>query len=483
MTKSNGVTVQSLEIKNFLGIKELSFTPDGKFNFITGRNGAGKTSVLRALDYAFNGKERGTEDLDYIHNGADKAEILVDMGQFSINRRITKSGNYVDVEKDGMKYQSPATILKAMAGPFSFNPMDFAFCEEKERNGIVLKSMAIEYTLADAKKDGVLTEAVEKEISNLPDADQPTGLELVDYLYDYYYAKRAEVKKWLDNAKTTKDELEKTLPEKFVPFNKENYDKLREAIENQREIIKKAQDDQDKVLNDNEKVGELWESLKGILEPYGDGEVHYNEGPIRARVKETTKEVHDAKEAMEKLQDQEETQRESMEFAQTQAQIDDYSGKIPKGEKTHKDLEAYIKSLRGEIKQNLIAKADMGIDGLAFEEGRFTVGGVPVENLSDSEKLRVGVKIAEKTAGKLDFIFIDGVERLDPETLKDFVANLEASKFQYFFTTCQPSPEGVNAIKMEKPKTVVQNAVLEDVQKNEEGEIVQAELVAVTTKK
>lgn len=480
MPDDKAVTVQSLEIKNFLGIKELSFSPDGKFNFITGRNGAGKTSVLRAIQYAFEGKERGKKELDYIHNGEDKAEILIDMGQFQINRRITEKGSYVDVSRDGMKYEKASTILKEMVGRFSFNPIEFAFCDEKERNEVVLGALGVKYSPKDAIKDGVYTE---EELKNDNEHNNLDGLALVESLYDRYYRERTEVNRGLESAKKTLAELEEKLPENFKPFDKEAYDKLRDAIENQREAVKIGRDDQRLFEDDLETVKNGMQRLSEILTKYGDGEVHTKYEIIEKRIEGVKKEIETAQETLEKLQAQEVAQREAMEFAQVQAQIDEYKERIPKGQTKHDDLEEKIKKLRGEIKENLIASADIGIDGLAFEDGRFTVNSVPVENLSDSEKLRVGVKIAEKVAGKLDFIFIDGVERLDPETTKEFVARLESSKFQYFFTTCHPAPEGINAIKVEKPQTVVQNTVLEDVEKNEDGEIVDAKLVAVTTKK
>lgn len=435
-TNQNGVTVQALQIKNFLGIKELQFTPDGKFNFITGRNGAGKTSVLRAIQFAFEGKERGAENLDYIFNGEDKAEILVDLGKFQIRRGITAKTLSVDVTKDGFKAENPATLLKEMVGRFSFNPIDFAFCDEKERNEVVLNALGVEYSPEDAVKDGVYSA---DELKNDNEFNNLSGLALIEVLEKSYYSQRTEVNRGLESAKKSLDEARAQLPEDYAAFDQAAYDKTREAIENQREIIKKVESDQHETQADLDYCRALARDLSTALKKYGDDTVLCKIELVEKRVGEIKTEGEAAAKTMEKLQAQEAAQREAMQYAKLQAQIEDLEERVPKGEKMAAELTDKVTRLRGEIKERLIAGANIGIEGLAFTDGRFTVNGVPVENLSDSEKLRVGVKIAEKVAGKLDFIFIDGVERLDPETLKEFCDRLAASQFQYFFTTCHPA--------------------------------------------
>ena len=431
-TEPAGVTVQNLEIKNFLGIKELKISPDGKFNFITGRNGAGKTSILKAIQFAFEGKERGKEDADYIFNGEDKAEILLDMGKFQINRRITENGNYVDVLKDGFKAQSPSKQLKEMVGK-NFNPIDFAFCDKKERNQIVLKALGVEYTTKKAAEDGVYDEELLKDDNGFNNLN---GLELVEKLIDMHYSKRTEVNKFVDVAEKSILGLKKELPDDITPFNKDEYDKVLKEIKDGENVLRTEEKDL-KIYEQSEfEVKRFISGIKEIMTTYGDGEVHCKIDLISNKIETQKAGIEKTKKAIENRKEKELKLRNSMEFLQVQTQIKEFEERIPKGEKLSKELKEKIEKLRGSIKQRLIEESDIGIAGLSFDGGVFKVNDVPVENLSDSEKLRLGVKIAEKISGALDFVFIDGVERMDPETLKEFTKDLESSSFQYFFTTC-----------------------------------------------
>ena len=47
--------IKRLEIKNWLGLSEFAIDP-GKINFLTGRKGSGKSSVIEALEKVFTNK-------------------------------------------------------------------------------------------------------------------------------------------------------------------------------------------------------------------------------------------------------------------------------------------------------------------------------------------------------------------------------------------------------------------------------------------
>lgn len=441
MNTKTPLTVQSLSIKNFLGIKELEFSPDGKYNFITGRNGAGKTSVLRAIQFAFEGKERGKNNLDYIHNGSDQAEILIDLGELRVRRTINGARTTLDVMNGDFLLQNPASALKEMIGRFSFNPIEFAFCDEKERTQVVLNALGVQYEVKDAKADGIAGKENPEDLE---------GLGLLEYLEKSHYDERTDVSRVLDRAKKTRQELQESLPENFKPFDQEAYDELLADI-HKSEVREDSLNGQARDIRDEvEQERELIEGYKKEISKFNFVEITvkdtFDKGLKIAAEAEVQRDAE--REVLAELKKQEVEMREALKSFGIQTQIKDYDERIPNGEELVKDLTDKIEKIRKVIKPRLVSEADLGIKGLTFEEGRFLINGVSVEDLSDSEKLRVGVKIAEKTTGELDFIFIDGVERLDPETLDEFVKEISASRFQYFFTTCHPTNTSGKTVKL-----------------------------------
>src|SRR5262245_10814854 len=82
--------VLGLEAEDFMRLKvvRVEFYPTGVTK-IVGRNGHGKTSLLIALAAALGGSSHTPEQP--IRNGAEKAEVVVDLGEFTV-RKVWKKG-------------------------------------------------------------------------------------------------------------------------------------------------------------------------------------------------------------------------------------------------------------------------------------------------------------------------------------------------------------------------------------------------------
>ena len=90
--------ITKLQIKNFVGISEVEITPDNKLNVIAGKNGQGKTSILKAIEFAFKGKiDKGA---DIINSEASKAEVYIDLDKFSVSRTKAKNVNDLKVQNE-----------------------------------------------------------------------------------------------------------------------------------------------------------------------------------------------------------------------------------------------------------------------------------------------------------------------------------------------------------------------------------------------
>ena len=124
--------ILKLTAENVKKLRAVEITPTGELVEITGKNGAGKTSVLDAIWWAL----AGTKHIQAvpIRTGATKARIRLDLGELIVERRFTPVGSTLTVEKaDGARYTSPQGILDALLGALTFDPLAFVGQEPREQ--------------------------------------------------------------------------------------------------------------------------------------------------------------------------------------------------------------------------------------------------------------------------------------------------------------------------------------------------------------
>ena len=108
------MTVNSVKIKNFRNIADLSFTADNGVNVIYGENAQGKTNILESI-WLFTGCKsfRGAKDNELIKFGEDFSKINL---EFSDNLREKKSEIIIADKKknaslNGVSLRSTAELI------------------------------------------------------------------------------------------------------------------------------------------------------------------------------------------------------------------------------------------------------------------------------------------------------------------------------------------------------------------------------------
>ncbi len=108
------MTVNSVKIKNFRNIADLSFTADSGVNVIYGENAQGKTNILESI-WLFTGCKsfRGAKDCELIKFGEEFAKINL---EFSDNIREKKSEIIISEKKknvshNGVQLRSSAELI------------------------------------------------------------------------------------------------------------------------------------------------------------------------------------------------------------------------------------------------------------------------------------------------------------------------------------------------------------------------------------
>ncbi|TIX28803.1 AAA family ATPase [Mesorhizobium sp.] len=119
-----------LESENIKRLKAVSIEPGGNVIEITGKNGAGKTSVLDSLFWALTGKT-ATKQPSPIRTGEEKATITLDLGSLTVTRKFLaqEDGSYttslVVETEDGARFQKPQNTLDALVGSLTMDPLEF----------------------------------------------------------------------------------------------------------------------------------------------------------------------------------------------------------------------------------------------------------------------------------------------------------------------------------------------------------------------
>src|SRR5665648_2973 len=175
--------VSRIEIKNFIGIKELKLDL-GKINIITGRKGEGKTSIIQSIQKGFTNQN---ERVEVIRHGEEEATILIqtDTG-LEIDRKIrTNKTDYLKVRKPGEAVPSSEKYLKQFINGDIFRPLEFVDKSPTEQAKIILNMLDIPWTLDD----------ISNWFGEIPDSVNYEAhiLQILGQIVAFYFAQRESI--------------------------------------------------------------------------------------------------------------------------------------------------------------------------------------------------------------------------------------------------------------------------------------------------
>jgi len=217
--------IKRLEIKNCLGIKELSFNP-GKITVISGGNEKSKTSILEVIEKGLYNSDRRAK---FVRSGEEQAyiEITTD-DDIKIERTVTADaagnsvGNSVKVSSKGHPQNSPETFLKNLFGAlqpgkktrevFAFNPIDFMQKKDAEQTDILLGLLPISVSLADVSR------WFNSEVPGKIDYSRH-GLQVLKDLEKYWYDARREANSAVKHTEFDAEATASKLPDNYCLEN------------------------------------------------------------------------------------------------------------------------------------------------------------------------------------------------------------------------------------------------------------------------
>lgn len=184
---------KSLVVRNFKNVidAQLVFDEDESLVVISGKNGAGKSSIVQALFMGIAGKTtlgRGKDVSDVVRHGQNKAEIAVTLGgsrELRIKYSVTSSGTETcDIwASDGSKVSRKD--LDALLSQYTIDPLWFSQLKPTERYEEVCRLAGIDVAgerskLEEAKRALSDASAALRSAGDEPSWGGPTSMNHVD---------------------------------------------------------------------------------------------------------------------------------------------------------------------------------------------------------------------------------------------------------------------------------------------------------------
>lgn len=152
-----------LEIQNFknIGLVELQFDTEGGVFSIMGANGAGKSSVLDAVEAVLGGKQAPKFDQP-IKEGEEESHIIATFDDLVVTRKYNSKGTSIDIRNaEGLKYPN-ASVLEQLYSKVAIDPYAFSKLDDAEQVTTLLKLIGYDPAVDEAEDRGLRADRVEK---------------------------------------------------------------------------------------------------------------------------------------------------------------------------------------------------------------------------------------------------------------------------------------------------------------------------------
>lgn len=404
----------SLVAENVKRLTVVEIKPDGNLVQITGKNGAGKSSVLDAIWWALASAEH--IQAVPIRRGATEARIKLDLGEIKVTRSFKRPKDAENDEDytttlvvenaEGARFPTPQRMLDGFLGALTFDPLAFARMKPADQFDALRQFVpGVDFAAIDGlnKRDFQSRTDIKRRVKELDAAARQivvahdTPAELVD---------ESALVDELQKAGEHNAAVEKTLAERGRAQADANEKKANGVRLRERAAQLRAEADEvDKQATNILNVAGLREKAIDAAPPLP---APIDTAAVRARITE-------ARNLNARIADAERRRKMMADATMLQDQAD-----------------ALTKAMedRTAAKDKAIADASLPVAGLGFGDGRITLDGLPFEQASDAEQLRASLAIAMASNPKLRVIRVRDGSLLDDDSLRLVASMAEAKDYQ-----------------------------------------------------
>lgn len=370
--------ILTLKSENVKRLKVIEFSPEGNMVMIGGNNGAGKSSFLDSIWYGLGGKKAQCDKP--IREGEDRAVITLDLGELIVKRTITQKENkivdkLVVEDREGRVHKSPQSVLDKLYNENTIDPLEFSRLKPKDQQHTLFDLVGLDFTKLDETR---------KEI----------------------YEKRTPInnqKKHLIRSLET-HAFYPDVPEEELVIS--DLIQKREILSEENECFRKKEKELEDILVEidiaKNKIKELEQEIEGLLDRQSML-LSENQSLQYRDLSEIDNQIKTAEETNKKIR-----------VNQSRKRIqEDYDLRVEESSRLTKQLEEIDKE-----KEFLLANATFPINGLSFDENGVLYQGIPFQQCSSAEKLRVSVAMGLAMNPELKVLLIRDGSLLDDESLQ-----------------------------------------------------------------
>jgi DNA repair exonuclease SbcCD ATPase subunit len=392
--------IHALRGENTMRMKifDLTFDKKGGLVIVTGKNGEGKTSLINSFVLALGGSKTEIAKLTQkpIREGADKAWVEVDVGDYTVRRSWYSNDrdSLTVTGKKGEKFGSPQKMLDAIIGDLSFDPLAFTRMKAKEQRELLLTLVDVPLNLEehDVKRKGIFEKRTEigrerdrlsGAISSLPEVPDDTPDEEVS------------VAKLIEEVRSLE-----AINQQYGHEEMKHQNVLHEisTLEERLQVLYAQRDNLEDWLEKNKRI-----DTSDLERQIGSAE----EINAAVRLRNQYRELNDA------FNEQEKKYQAGTEFL---ARMD-------------------------QARADALAKAEMPIEGLAFDEDGVLFKGIPFSQLSTSQQIKVSTAIGMAQNPELRVMIIKDGSLLDADNLAAVESLGKTNDFQIFIECVDDSGE------------------------------------------
>lgn len=391
--------IVSLTAENIKKLVAVEIVPNGNVVEITGRNAQGKTSVLDCIWWALAGASH--IQAQPIRSGETKARIKLDLGEITVERRFTPNGSSLIVENaDGARFPGPQKMLDSLIGALSFDPLAFTRMTPREQ---------FDKLRLVAQLD--------------------TDIEKLDGLNRGDFDRRTEINR---DAKARRARAEGVVVPADAPEAPIDTKALMDAMTNAAQTNGEIEG----------RRARRTAAVADIAKLRGDAEVKRQEA---ARLTAEAVGLDTQAKALQDRLDAAGPLPEPVDVTAIRAQLDNAAARNA-GYEARRQREALMQeamdlehraaelteaiAAREKVKADAIARATLPVPDLGFGDGVVTYKGVPFEQASGAEQLRVSMAIAMAANPKLRVLRIADGSLLDEDSMAQISAMAEARDYQ-----------------------------------------------------
>ncbi|MFH1547030.1 MAG: AAA family ATPase [bacterium] len=387
-----------LTAQNTLNMSAIDVELNNGTVIISGKNGAGKSNFLKAIEFALDGKVL-SKTVEPVKRGETSGKVVLDLGDITVTRSFTNERSSLQISNsEGMVFKSPQAMLDKFRGHIGFDPLEFANLDAKQQKETLLKL-----------------------------CDIPVDLDEMDLKRKTIFDQRTHLNRQIKSLNAQKD---------AIPSHPD----LPDVEEDSTELMTKYQTAMT-LQNEDTNAQRAIESMEQAIK-----QKHEKIQLMQSQMDSIAKEIVDlgSRRAETELHRRNNVPPDPELFKLKLASIQETNRMIREKQTCNKligDILELTKQagiatdelkLIDETKTNVMENANMPVPGLGFDETGITFEGLPLSQRSDGEKIRISVGIGMAINPTLKTLWITDASLLDDDSIAEVSKMAAEHGYQLF---------------------------------------------------